>query len=87
MYFRHKMGSITLKYYHPILKVGMADWKTVFECDENGQYPAQLLVELHRGALVYGKPSSDKRLAFQKLKNGWIKKTIHITLPDNSLPF
>jgi hypothetical protein len=81
------MGNVILKYYHPAFRVGMANWKTVFECDENGQHPVQLHVELYRGALVYRKPGCNKRIGYRLLKNGWIKKTIHILLPYRPLPF
>jgi hypothetical protein len=67
------MGNLSLKYDHPALRVDMAIWNTVFECDENGLHPVQLQVEPYRGALVYRKPGSHKLIGYRLLKKGWIK--------------
>ena len=52
-----------LKYYNEKLKIGMADWKTVY------QFPQQesMIIELHQGNLYY-----------RQLKKGLVRKQVVI---------
>jgi hypothetical protein len=81
------MPHIYLQYYNEQLKVGLADWKTVFLFEANGQEPIQLLPEFHRGQLVYRGCGKSKRISYRQIKKGLIKKVTNIFIPDFILPF
>lgn len=75
---------LTLKYYHPVLNIGMHDIKNVWLLQSP---PVQLQPVLHRGALYYRLPISGKRISYQQLKKGLVKQTIQLALPYYPLPF
>jgi hypothetical protein len=71
---------IILKYLNEQLQIGMLDWRTVY------QFPQQqkMLVELHQNKLCYRNKGQSKRINYQQLKDGLIKKEIII---QDHLPF
>ncbi len=71
---------ITLKYWNVQLQIGLIDWKNVY------QLPQQQLMQvgIHQGILCYRLKGSTKRISYQQLKKGLIKKQVII---KNDLPF
>ena len=72
---------IILKYWNAHLQIGMQDWRTVY------QFPQQekMLVEIHQSKLYYRNRGHSKRISYQQLKKGLIKK--EIILNEEPLPF
>ncbi len=71
----------TLKYWNAQLKIGLADFKNVY------QFPQQekLIVEVHQGRLYYRMRGSSKRVSYVQIKKGLQKK--QIILKEEPLPF
>lgn len=63
---------IILKYWNETLKIGLADWKNVY------QFPQEemLHAEIHQGKLHYRLKGSAKRISYDQVKRGLIKKRI-----------
>jgi hypothetical protein len=80
------MAHYSLKYYNEQLRIGLADWKTVFVFNKSSQ-PVQMQPEFQRGQLVYRIPGSSQRISYRKLKKGLIKKAMEVFIPDLVLPF
>jgi hypothetical protein len=76
--------EIYLKYFHPELKLGMADPKSVWLLEDE---PVKLTVTVYRGNLVYRLPKSGRRISYRQLKKGLLKKLTVIQQPDDLLPF
>jgi hypothetical protein len=76
--------NVTIKYFHPVLQVGIQDIRNVWLLKNN---PVKLITTLHRGNLVFRIPGSRKRISYQTLKKGLIKKEIIIQQPLYLLPF
>ncbi|MEJ8817305.1 hypothetical protein [Lacibacter sp. H407] len=72
---------IILKYWNAQLQIGMQDWRTVY------QFPQQekMFVEIHQNKLYYRNRGQSKRISYQQLKKGLIKK--EIILNEEPLPF
>ncbi|MDB5198462.1 MAG: hypothetical protein JWO92_425 [Chitinophagaceae bacterium] len=71
---------IILKYWNAQLQIGLYDWKNVY------QFPQQQLLqtEIHQGKLCYRLKGSSKRISYDKIKKGLIKKQVII---KEELPF
>ncbi len=71
---------IILKYWNAQLQIGLSDWKNVY------QFPQQQLLykEIHQGKLYYRQKGSSKRISYDKLKKGLIKKQLIV---KENLPF
>lgn len=65
---------IIMKYWNPHYKIGLADWRRVY------QFPQQELMikEMHQGRLYYRLRGSSRRISFNQLKKGLQKKQIII---------
>ena len=63
---------IILKYYNAKLKIGLADWKTVY------QFPQaeKLMTEIHQGNLYYRSRGSAVRISYRQIRQGLEKKEI-----------
>jgi hypothetical protein len=74
---------IVLKYWNPHYKIGLADWKQVY------QFPQQELMikEMHQGRLYYRCKGSSYRISYNQLKKGLQKKQLVIREKLNLLPF
>ena len=71
---------IILKYWNHRLRIGLADWQTVY------QFPQEQLmyIEIHQGKLCYRLKGSSKRVSYDQVKHGLVKKEIII---KENLPF
>ena len=71
---------IILEYWNENLKIGLADWKNVY------QFPQieMMYVEIHQGKLYYRVKGSSRRVSYDQVKKGLIKKRIVI---KESFPF
>lgn len=76
--------EIHLKYIHPALKLGVEDIRTVWLL---GNVPVKLTTATHRGSLVFRWPVSGKRVSYQTLKKGLIKKHLIIKRYYEVIPF
>lgn len=78
--------SISIKYYHPGLQIGIEDIKNAWYLPE-GAAAVKLNTIVYQGQLAYRFPSSGKRISYRQLKKGLIRKQIIIRLPLELLPF
>ena len=78
--------TITIKYFHPDLKIGLEDVRNAWLLLEN-KSPVQLKTIIHQGHLHYRLPVSGKRISYLTMKKGLIKKQIIIHQPMLLLPF
>lgn len=76
--------EVILKYFNPLLNIGIQDIRQVWLLSEE---PVKLITTLHQGSLAYRIPGSRKRISYRTLKKGLIKKTITLKLAFNILPF
>ena len=51
-----------LKYYNSILKIGLNNWREVYDCNAD----KWLKAKVHNGRLVYG----NSRIPYKKIKSG-----------------
>ena len=72
---------IILKYWNEQLKIGLADWRNVY------QFPQQelLIVEIHQEKIHYRLKGSAKRISYAQIKKGLVKKKVIIK--EEPLPF
>lgn len=68
------------RFYNPELNIALKDWREVYLLTSA---PQQLLPEVHRGKLVYRARGSGKRISYERIKKGLVKKacTIWLRLP------
>ena len=78
------LTQLRLLYYHPGLNIGMLDIRNAWLLEKE---PVKLITGVHRGNLIFRMPGSGKRISYQSIKKGLIKKTIIIQQPFNLLPF
>jgi hypothetical protein len=78
--------TITIKYFHPDLKIGLEDIKNAWLLS-NDQPPVKLKTIIHQGLLSYRLPVSGKRISYRSLKKGLIKKIIIWHEQIELLPF
>jgi hypothetical protein len=76
--------TIICKYWNPELKVAFKDWQQVFILSP---VQKQLRPEVYKGNLVYRIPGSFKRIAYASIKSGLVRKSVHVIVPYNLLPF
>ena len=76
--------EIIIRYFHPVLKIGLQDIKTAWKISDP---PFKLTTTIYRGCLIYRMPGSGKRISYRTLKKGLIKKKIIFRLPMELLPF
>lgn len=74
---------IRINYFNPVLKIGLTSWREAWLL--TGKYPEKLYTELYRNRLVFRIRGSNKRISYQYLKKGLIKKVLH--LQEEPLPF
>ncbi len=71
---------IILKYWNAQLQIAMQDWRTVYQFPQK----EKMLVEIHQNKLYYRNRGESKRISYQQLKKGLVKKQIII---QDNLPF
>lgn len=76
--------EIEIKHIHPELGVGLQNIRAAWLLTS---VPVKLTTSLHRGNLIYRWPVTGKRISYQTLKKGLIKKKIIIQIPFELLPF
>jgi hypothetical protein len=76
--------EIEIKHIHPELGVGLQNIRAAWLLTS---VPVKLTTSLHRGNLIYRWPGTGKRISYQTLKKGLIKKKIIIQIPFELLPF
>lgn len=66
------MQMIILKYWNAQLQIGISDWKNVY------QFPQQILLqkEIHQVKLCYRLKGSSKRISYNQIKKGLVKREI-----------
>ena len=74
---------IELTYWNENLQPRLADWKTVY------RFPQKELMEkeIHQGNLYYRSRGSSRRISYNQIKKGLIKKQIFIKEELFILPF
>ena len=75
------MILLHFSYYNPVLKIAFNNWRQVYLVQ---QTPVLLNPSIHRGALVYRLPGSNKRISYKKIKQGLVHQ--QISLPVELLP-
>ncbi len=72
---------IVLKYWNSKYQIALADWQNVY------QFPQEekMLKEVYRGTLYYRLRGSSRRISYQQLKRGLVKKRVFIK--EELLPF
>jgi hypothetical protein len=71
------MEQITrIQYVHEILQVGLVNWRQAWLLSANP--PQQLYTEVHKGKLVFRVPGTSRRISYQRLKKGLVRKIIII---------
>ena len=76
--------EIVIHYFHQELNIGVQNVRNVWLLSDP---PVKLVVGLHRGLLVFRLPGSVKRISYQSIKKGLIKKKMIIRKPLALLPF
>lgn len=73
--------KIHFRYYNPLLHLGVVDIKQVYQL---GPEPVLLNVEVYRGKLVYRAKGSSRRISYDQLKDGLVKKLLAVEeeVPD-----
>lgn len=71
---------VILKYWNAKLQIGLIDWKNVYRFSQQQLMKA----ELHQGKLYYRAKGSSKRISYDQIKKGLVKKQIII---KEYLPF
>lgn len=73
--------KVKLNYLNPRLNIGMADIRHVYLLKP---HTTLLKAEVYRGKLVYRAKGSNRRISYNTLKQGLVKKTIWISeqVPD-----
>jgi hypothetical protein len=69
------------RYLNRELNIALADWRNVYLLVPELK---QLLPEVYRGKLVYRTLGSSKRISYDRIKKGLVKKTYKL---QRSLPF
>ena len=62
---------IKLKYFNPVLKIGLTNWKIVYLLEP---VIKQLYPEVDKGRLVYRARGSGRRISYNSIKSGLVKK-------------
>ena len=76
----------TIKYYHPILAIGLEDVRNAWLFSA-GKEPVKLKTIIHQGNLSFRLLGSGKIISYKKLKEGLIKKQILIREEEYPIPF
>ncbi|HVT85836.1 MAG TPA: hypothetical protein VHD35_11595 [Chitinophagaceae bacterium] len=79
--------TISINYFHPTLQIGLKNVRNAWLFSDNNEDPLPLKTVIHQGHLHYRLPISGKRISYNALKKGLIKKSIIIQLPLQLLPF
>jgi hypothetical protein len=77
---------IEIKYFHPVLKIGLENIKDAWLLTDL-KNPIELKTIIHQGNLYYRLPGSGKRISYRALKKGLVKKMLSIPLQFSVLPF
>jgi hypothetical protein len=72
-----------IKYFNPLLNIGLVSYREAW--DLSGQYPEKYFTEVYRGKLVFRMHGSTKRITYQRVKKGLLKKEIYVR--ERPLPF
>jgi hypothetical protein len=72
---------IKFKYWNEQLQIGMVNWRNVYQFPQR----EQMLVELHQNKLCYRLKGMSKRISYEKLKKGLVKRSFQIK--EAALPF
>lgn len=65
-------SKIHFRYYNQRLNLGMVDVKQVYQLNPQ---PTLLNLEVYRGKLVYRASGSSRRISYDQLKKGLVKKS------------
>jgi hypothetical protein len=66
------------------LGLAMKDWRTVYQLSPT---PHLLQLEVHKGRLCYRQKGTSKRISYDRIKAGLIKKHLAVTLEIPFCPF
>jgi hypothetical protein len=75
---KHKLH---FRYYNERLKLGMVDIKNVYQLEPELML---LYIEVYRGKLVYRAKGSSRRISYEQVKKGLVKKSFSVEeeVPD-----
>lgn len=71
---------IILKYWNPQLNIGLKDFKNAWQFPQK----IKMYTEVHQGRLYFRLRGASKRISYEQVKKGLIKKQIRI---QEYLPF
>jgi hypothetical protein len=73
--------EIKLNFFNEELKIGLASWREAYQL-----FPVvkQLNLETYKGRIIYRLKGSSKRISYNRMKKGLVKKSliIKIEVPD-----
>ena len=75
---------IQCKYQNPLLGIALKDWRTVYQLWPT---PQLLQPEVYRGKLFYRLKESNRRISYDRIKAGLVKKGYIVTLEVPFCPF
>lgn len=67
--------KVNLNYFNPRLNIGMVDIKHVYLLTPE---PTLLQLEVYRGKLVYRAKGSSKRISYDQIKKGLVKRDFYV---------
>ncbi|OSZ73879.1 hypothetical protein CAP36_17955 [Chitinophagaceae bacterium IBVUCB2] len=74
---------VRIQYVNTKLQIGLVNWRQAWLLSVN---PAiQLTTEVYKGKLVFRVPGTSRRISYQRIKQGLIKK--QIIIQQKALPF
>lgn len=74
---------IRLQYINTQLSIGLVNFREAWLLE--GEFPQKLYTEVYKGRLVFRMPGSFRRVSYQKIKKGLIKKEVFVK--EEPLPF
>jgi hypothetical protein len=72
---------ITFNYWNERLQIAMVNWRTVYQFPQK----EKMLVELHQHKVCYRLRGTSRRISYEQLKNGLVKRSFQIE--EETMPF
>jgi hypothetical protein len=76
--------QLQLPYQNPALGIALKDWRTVYQLFPE---PHPLTPEVYRGRLCYRVKGSAKRIPYDHIKKGLVKRSFTLTVDVHTCPF
>lgn len=72
--------TIKCSYYNPLYQIAFSNWRELYLLTEKEGFTL-LTVEVYQGQLAYRCKGSSKRISWQNIKKGLLKKEVFLYLP------